>query len=112
MARYKMLVLSRSSEDQEAEYNEWYQNTHIQQIVTLPGFVSAQRYKLAVDMLDGAWPYMAIYEIEADDVEAAYQALQSAAGDGSIVMSPSLDLDTVYASIYEPFGEAARESGS
>lgn len=112
MARYKMLVLSRPTEGMEAEYNDWYQNTHIQQIVSLPGFISAQRFKLAVNMLDNAYPYMAIYEIEADDVEAAYQALQNAAGDGSMVMSPTLDLETVYASVYEPFGEAATKSAS
>jgi hypothetical protein len=111
MARYRMLVLSRPTEGREAEYNDWYQNTHLKQIVAIPGFVSAQRFRLSVNMRgEGTYPYMAIYEIETDDVAAAYKALEKAAGDGSIAVSPAFDYDSVYASIYEPFGEAVAES--
>lgn len=110
MTRYKMLVLSRPTPGNEAAYNDWYQNTHLKQIVALPGFVSAQRFKLAVNMRgDDSWPYMAIYEIETDDLDAAFQALQQAAGDGSIAVSAAFDYATVYASIYEACGAAVHQ---
>lgn len=110
MARYKMLVLSRPMPGKDAEYNDWYQNTHLKQVVSIPGYVSAQRLKMAVNMRgEDAWPYMAIYEIETDDVEAAYKALEAAAGDGSIAVSAAFDYASVYASIYEPFGTLVNE---
>lgn len=106
MPRYKMLVLSRPTEGNEDEYNDWYQNTHLKQIVAIPGFVSAQRFKMAVNMRgDSAYPYAAIYEIETDDVEGARQALEKAALSGDIARSEAFDYDTVYASIYESYGE-------
>jgi len=105
MTRYKMLVLSRPTQGNEPEYNDWYQNTHLKQIVAIPGFISAQRFKLSVGMRgEETYPYMAIYEIETDDVEAAFRALEAAAGDGSIAVSSAFDYATVYASIYEPLG--------
>jgi hypothetical protein len=104
--RYKMLVLSRPTEGCEEEYNAWYQNVHLEQIISLPGFIVAERYELAVNMLgEGAYPYIAIYEIETDDVQSAFAALQEAAGNGSIVMSPAFDTASVYASIYAPIGK-------
>jgi len=110
MARYKMLVMSRPTPGKEDEYNDWYQNTHLKQVVSIPGYVSAQRFKMAVNMRgEDAWPYMAIYEIETDDVEAAYKALETAAGDGSIAVSAAFDYATVYASIFEPFGAPVNE---
>ena len=110
MTRYKMLVLSRPMPGKENEYNDWYQNTHLKQIVSLPGFVSAQRFKLAVNVSgDDGHPYMAIYEIETDDVDAAFQSVQTAAGDGAIAVSQAFDYATVHASIFEPFGATVNE---
>lgn len=107
MPRYKMLVLSRPVEGREAEFNEWYQQVHLKQIVEIPGFVSAQRFKMASNMRgDEAWPYAAIYEIETDDIEAARREMEARAMDERIARSAAFDYNTVYASIYEPFGEA------
>lgn len=112
MPRYKMLVLSRPIEGREDEYNDWYQNTHLKQIVAIPGFVSAQRFKIAVNMRgDDGYPYAAIYEIETDDVDGARKALEEAAINGSIERSQAFDYDSVYASIYQAFGDTVYETG-
>lgn len=111
MARYKMLVLSRPTPGNEAQYNDWYQNIHLKQIVAIPGFVSAQRFKLAVNMQgDATYPYMAIYEVEADDIATAHAALVDAANNGGIAVSQAFDYDSVYASIYEPFGATVNDA--
>ena len=107
MPRYKMLVLSRPVEGREDEFNEWYQHTHLKQIVAIPGFVSAQRFKMASNMRgESAWPYAAIYEIETDDIEAARREMETRAMDERIARCAAFDYDSVYASIYEPLGEA------
>ena len=109
--RFQMLVLSRpASPEQEAEYNDWYNNTHIPQILKLPGFVAARRFKLSVDMADGAaWPYMAIYEIEDEDPQAAFKRLEAAALDGTIAHGIAFDYPSVHASIYQPIFATASQ---
>ena len=71
------------SAEREGEYNDWYAGTHIPEILAVPGFVGARRYKLAGG--DGAPSYLAIYEIDADDIFAPVKELgaRSAAGQHS-----------------------------
>jgi hypothetical protein len=71
------------SAEREDEYNDWYSGTHIPEILAIAGFASARRYKLAGS--DGTPWYLAIYEIEADDIFAPVRELsaRSAAGQHS-----------------------------
>ena len=59
--------------EREAEFNEWYEGTHIPDVLTIPGVLSAQRYKVSqLDSAAGATPkfsYMTVYEIEGDPNE-------------------------------------------
>ena len=108
---YKFIVMSRPVEGREDEYNDWYQNCHLGEVVATPGFVSAQRFKLSHDLAgDGtAHPYCAIYEIEADDWTQPFAALQESAGEGGgMFMSEAIDLSTVQANLYEVLGEEVR----
>jgi hypothetical protein len=72
-----------ASAEREDEYNDWYSGTHIPEVLAIPGFVGARRYKLAGG--DGTPSYLAIYEIEADDIFAPVKELsaRSAAGQHS-----------------------------
>ena len=105
MPDYKMVVMSRPTECREEEYNEWYQNTHLHDLVALEGFCSARRYKLAQSLREGNdYPYMAVYKIETTDIGAVVDNLTRAATDGRIRMSDAIDTATSYAAIYEDFG--------
>jgi hypothetical protein len=78
-----------SAPDRVDEYNRWYEEVHIPEVVALDGFVAARRFAPVQD--DG--PYVAQYEIEADDLEAVMQSLYAAAGDGRLHMSDVLQMD-------------------
>lgn len=53
------------SDAQDAEFNDWYTNTHLGEIVAIPGFLAATRYRVAGAGADGArHRYLAIYELE------------------------------------------------
>jgi hypothetical protein len=41
---YYMYVLNEPTPEREAEYNDWYTNRHAPDVISIPGFVSAQRY--------------------------------------------------------------------
>jgi hypothetical protein len=54
-------------------YHHWYNGEHLTEVCKLDGFVSARRFEPLVD--DGS--YLAIYEIEAESVEAAKSTLDA-----------------------------------
>jgi hypothetical protein len=53
----------------DEEFCEWY-DAHLPEILSIPGFVSAQRYRLEPVVVDSVEPttyrYVAVYEIEGD----------------------------------------------
>ena len=51
----------------EADYHKWYNDTHLAQITSVDGIVSARRFAPA----DGNGPFIAIYELDCDDLDAA-----------------------------------------
>jgi hypothetical protein len=63
-----------ASPEQDAEFNEWYEGTHIPDVLTaVPGVVSAQRFKHRQLDRDAGKPvrysYVTVYEIEGDPNE-------------------------------------------
>jgi hypothetical protein len=91
MAKHLLLVFSGPTEGAEDEYNRWYNDIHLPEVVATDGFVSAQRFKFD----DGApgvveQRYLAIYEVDTDDVQLAKKSLEAAAG--SYNMSDAIDL--------------------
>ena len=58
------------SPDREAEYHKWYNDTHLAQILSVDGIVSARRFAPT----DGNGPFIAIYELDCDDLDAAVAA--------------------------------------
>jgi hypothetical protein len=52
----------------DAEFNHWYDTVHIPDVLSAPGHKSAARYILK-DPVPGKGKYIAIYEIETDDIK-------------------------------------------
>ncbi|HET8710474.1 MAG TPA: hypothetical protein VFM32_03805 [Spongiibacteraceae bacterium] len=110
MPRYKMVVLSRPVEGREAEFNEWYQHVHLGEVVAFRGFKSAQRFRRVKSLTGkGDYPYLVIYEIETDDIDAVLGELESKAGQGALTMSAAFTTEFVQAGIYEELGPAVSE---
>jgi len=53
----------------EDEFKEWYEKTHFADILETPGFSKATLYELT-QPADGKGKYIALYEIEAEDIDA------------------------------------------
>jgi hypothetical protein len=88
MAKGIILVESfPSSPDREQEYNNWYDEVHLGELVALDGFVSARRLR----PVDGNGPYVAIYEIEGDNLQSVLDNMIASAG--QLTMSDALSLD-------------------
>jgi hypothetical protein len=88
MTKGVILVESRpSSPDREQEYNTWYDEVHIPELLALDGIVAARRLR----PVDGDGPYVALYEIEGDDLQAILDNMFANAG--QLHMSDALQLD-------------------
>ena len=81
MARHTLVVFTNAAEGKDEEFNRWYNDVHLGDVLGIEGFVEAQRFELK-DM-DGSAPshrYLALYQIETDDIDAVIGRLTSSAG--------------------------------
>ena len=102
MRRFKMLVFSQPFPGREDEFNEWYTGRHLDDICALPGFTSAQRFKLnSVSMGTSLNPHLAIYDVETDDPDGVIEAMFAARDTGAMPISPAFDLDATTVMLYE-----------
>ncbi|WP_439135194.1 hypothetical protein [Pseudomaricurvus sp.] len=110
MAQYKMVVLSNPVAGREKECDDWYRNQHLHDVVRLPGFISAQRFQLANPVAqERPYQFMAVYEIDTEDLERTLSGLVNAAEVGELEVSSALDRANSYAVVYAEDGEPVTE---
>ncbi len=103
MAKHILVVLSNAQDGQDEAFNRWYTETHLGDVLKIPGYAAAQRFRLSDTQLrpDGApYRYLAIYEVEAGDPAAAARALTDAGAE--MVIDPSLDRSRTAAWFFTP----------
>lgn len=108
--KYKLVVFTNAVEGKDKEFNDWYQNTHLAQIVSIKSFVQAQRFRFHTNIVPGSpnpSRYMAIYDIETDDINAALGAMNELAASGGMPLPDSM-AQPIVGAVYEDFGEAVK----
>ncbi|MCX4092573.1 DUF4286 family protein [Nocardia sp. alder85J] len=77
-----IMVVQSSPADpaKDAEFNEWYATAHLPELLSVPGFVSARRFRVHRPGAAGRHSYLAVYELEADDLTAPLVALRERNG--------------------------------
>jgi len=93
MARHVFVVFTNPVDGKDAAYNDWYDNRHLPDVLDVPGFVSAQRFKLSDTQRAAGpfpWQYLALYQIDTDDLKGTLSALAARAGTSAMVMSDAL----------------------
>ncbi|SRR5579875_349828 len=92
-----------ASSDREDDFNKWYDETHLPQILAISGASVGRRFRR---IGEGRYPYIAIFEIEADDLEMTLSALGRALQSGELEISPALGLDPApTVTVYELLNE-------
>lgn len=89
---YKFIVLTNAVEGRDEAFNAWYSDRHIPDVLDIPGIVSAQRYELADVQRVSAPPYryLAIYDIETDDLAGVANEIGRRAGTDAMVISDAM----------------------
>ena len=70
MTKYLFFAFSDCKDAaREDEYNEWYNNMHVPDMLAIPGMINASRWVSATDKPNQQRKYLALYELETDDIE-------------------------------------------
>ena len=110
MAKGLLLVFSKPvSDERDGAYNQWYDHTHLQDVTAVEGFASGARYRISEQqMRDGSsvagLPYLATYEIDAEDPQTAIRNLLAARG-GFFREQDTIDSDSVVSVFFEQITE-------
>ena len=113
MNRYEYLVLTRALTGTDEEFNRWYDQQHLADVLAVPGFVSARRFRvLSAATLGGGeppqWQYVAIYEMECDDPQATIAELLRRADTEQMPLSETLERATVVTFLLRQTTEQSR----
>jgi hypothetical protein len=102
------LVFSNPVDDRAEQFNEWYENVHLPDVLSVDGVTSAQRFRCApVDTQRAAAPkhqHLAMYELDGEP-SSVLEAFFERVGSGKMQLSDSLDLSTVDMAVWQPAGE-------
>ena len=79
--KHIVVVLTEPNEGKEKGFNDYYENRHLDEVLSSTGWESAQRFKL-VDQVGSPCPlpYLAYYEVEAENSEDVLKTLNATRG--------------------------------
>ena len=70
MGRYLCFAFSDCKDPaREKEFNDWYDNMHVPDMLEVPGMIRATRWASAQPKYSQHRKYLAMYELETDDIE-------------------------------------------
>jgi hypothetical protein len=102
VANYQLVVLTNPVAGREDEYNVWYNEQHLHDVLAVPGFVGAQRFAAVDQEAKLSHKYLAIYEMETDDLKKTMKQLNAAAGTFAMLISDAMDVSTISATVFGP----------
>ncbi|OGO01282.1 MAG: hypothetical protein A2Y90_02970 [Chloroflexi bacterium RBG_13_52_12] len=71
MNRYLLFAFSDCKDPaREKEFNDWYDNMHLPDMLEVPGMIKASRWMSAEPKEGEIRRYLALYELETDDLAA------------------------------------------
>ena len=77
MTHYRLFAFSDCKDPaREDEYNDWYSNVHLPDMLEIPGMISATRWMSADNKENEVHKYVAIYEMETDDLDSFNAAMR------------------------------------
>ena len=105
MARYKWLVFTNCAEGRDADFNRWYDEIHLPDVLRVPGIVEAARSRLdeaqlvvledgmqlcGPDRIGAKFRYLAVYVFDTEDPSAVIEEVIARAGTPRMEMSDAL----------------------
>jgi hypothetical protein len=115
MAEALLVVFSNAVDGQHGEFNRWYTETHVPDVIKLGGATAGRRYRSSgVPLLPGIpepGQYAAIYQVEAgtvEEIEKIAATLGGSLATDEADISPTMDLPSVRAAWLLPISDEIR----
>ncbi len=92
---YCLIVLSNPIAGHEREYNYWYKHEHVPDVLRVPGFVSAQRFKLVRDVTPNQFTlprYAVRFDLRTNDLRATIADVRHRLATGVTRPSAAFDM--------------------
>ena len=98
------MVKSNPVVGKEDEYNRWYSDIHLSEVLQIDGFRTAQRFQLHPRQVqpNPTHTYLAIYQIDSDDVDGTLANLSKATW---MNLSDAIDMTSLEIGIYQAMGD-------
>lgn len=104
MSRCFYFVFTQPKAGRDDEFNHWYSNRHIHDLVAIPGIVAAQRYHLLDPATGEATPdYLAIYEFS--DVDQAIAGIAERRGTDRMPSTDAINREMSKGVVFKPSWE-------
>lgn len=105
-SNYTMTVLSNALPGRDDEFNKWFDNNHIHEMIALDEVKSAQRFMIAPSAPDTASPhkYLAVYDIETDDLVRLNARIGEEMAAGRMTTSDATDTSSVVITYFVAMG--------
>jgi hypothetical protein len=105
-----VLVLSEPTKGNESEFNQYYEDLHLDEVLQTTGWKTAQRYKLVEQAgQECPFPYLAVYEAESAEGKSAIATMNETRSQRQ--QSDAINRRTAAAWIFEAIGpEHEKES--
>jgi len=89
LPKFTFVVFSEPASGRESEFNRWYNDQHLPDVLNVPGFAAAQRFKLfgATGNPSSAATCLALYQLDTEDPEIALAELKKRTGTYRMVLS-------------------------
>jgi len=74
--KHLVVVLTEPTEGREEEFNQYYENLHLDEVLATTDWQSAQRFALVDQQgMQCPLPYLAVYEVDAEDAKTVLENL-------------------------------------
>jgi len=94
----RLVVYTNATPGQDDEFNRWYDEVHIPEILALGPFTAAQRFRIADSPgFEQKHRYLAIYEFEGDAGDAIAKLM--AASEGRLTQSDAIQMDQAFMTV-------------
>jgi len=95
--KFISIALTNAAEGREDEYNQWYEQQHVFDVLRVPGIQSAQRFRISDQSRQKlGYRYMAVYEVETDNIENIHRAIAERAGTDAMPRSDAIGADRMF----------------
>jgi len=103
---YDVMVFTRPVPGTDAEFNAWYDQQHVPDLLRVPGFMAARRWKLQIGATPTSTlpPYLVIYEVQTGNLAATDAEVAKRAANGTIRHGAALDYPAIETVIMAPIG--------